>query len=277
MATTGRRTTRPSLRGDLIEAAAAALARAERVLFITGAGLSIDAGGPAYRGIGGLYRDKESENGISVEVALAADMLKRRPKLTWTYLANIEKVGRAAKPTIGHEVLTWFDKVLPRSLVLTQNVDGLHRAAGTERVVEIHGNLRDLRCTTCDFVSTVRDFTGLYIPPACPQCKGLLRPNIVLFGESLPHAPFTQLQAEMERGFDLVVAVGCTSLFPYAARPILVAKSEGVTTIEITPTKTDVSDLVDLQLRAAPTATLARIWKTYKAMVPSATLQDLDR
>ncbi|MEZ4365599.1 MAG: NAD-dependent protein deacylase [Kofleriaceae bacterium] len=272
-----RRPTKTTLRSDVVEAAATLLARAESVLFITGAGLSADSGGPAYRGIGGLYRDKASEKGATVEVGLSADTLQRRPKLTWTFLAQIEAAGRDTRPNEGHEVLTWFERALPRSLILTQNVDGLHRAAGAERVCEIHGNLRDLRCTRCDFRSTVRDFTGLYIPPACPQCKGLLRPDIVLFGESLPHAPFTQLQAELEQGFDLVVAVGCTAMFPYIARPVLVAKSEGTPTIEITPQTTDLSEIVDLRLRSTPAAAMRRVWAAYKAMAPSATLSDVRR
>jgi NAD-dependent deacetylase len=247
------------------------------VLFLTGAGVSADAGAPHYRGIGGLFRDKPSEKGVSMEVAVSADMLMRRPTLTWTFLKQIELAGRRATPSVGHEVLRWFERALPGALIVTQNIDGLHRAAGAERVIEIHGNLRDLRCLRCDFRGSVRDFDALYVPPACPACKGLLRPDIVMFGEPLPHAPFARLQAELERGFDLVLAVGCSSLFPYMARPVLVAKSEGTPTVEITPNQTDLSTIVDLRLAAAPAHALTRIWKAFKVLVPAATLSELRR
>ena len=119
------------------------------------------------------------------------------------------------------------------------------------------------------------------MPSTCrrraPACKGLLRPDIVMFGEPLPHAPFTRLQAELERGFDLVLAVGCSSLFPYMARPVLVAKSEGTPTVEITPNQTDLSSIVDLRLAATPGQALQRIWQAFKGLVPAATLTELRR
>ena len=242
------------------------LARAKSALFITGAGLSVESGAPTYRGIGGLYRNKATENGVSLEIALSSEMLQRRPKLTWRYLLGIEEQSRACKPNAAHTILTSLEQRLPRSLILTQNIDGLHRQAGAERVVEIHGNLRELRCVRCDFRSVLRDFIGLPTPPACPQCQGLLRPDIVMFGESLPHAPFIKLQSELERGFDLVVVIGTTAMFPYIARPVLVAKSEGISTVEINPTQTDLSDVVDMKLRAQPAYALSKIWAAYESM-----------
>ena len=77
----------------------------------------------------------------------------------------------------------------------------------------------------------------------------MVRPDVVLFGEALPEAPFARFEAELARGFDLVVSIGTSALFPYVARPVLVARSEGVPTVEINPDTTDLSDVVDVHLR----------------------------
>jgi NAD-dependent deacetylase len=162
-------------------------------------------------------------------------------------------------------VLAALEPRLESSVILTQNVDGLHHAAGSRDVIEIHGRLYRLRCTRCDHAAVVRDFTGLAVPPACPTCGSLVRPDVVLFGEALPAEPFTRLQAALDRGFDVVFSIGTTALFPYIARPVLIAKSEGIPTVEINPGRTDLSDVVDLRLQAGAARALGALWASYVA------------
>jgi NAD-dependent deacetylase len=260
---TAARPTGATLRRDLVDAVAELLVRAKRALFITGAGMSADSGLPTYRGVGGLYNDAASEDGVPIEVALSGEMLSRRPVVTWRHIARIEQACRGARPNKGHQVIAALGQRLDRVVILTQNVDGLHRVAGSTDVIEIHGRIHRLRCVRCDFAIEVRDFAGLELPPACPRCTALVRPDVVLFGEALPPEPFTQLQDELERGFDVVFSIGTTALFPYIARPVLVARSEGIPTVEINPGRTDLSDVVAIRLQSGAARALAAIWASY--------------
>jgi len=106
----------------LIAQIAKLLKNCKSILFITGAGISADSGLPTYRGIGGLYNDKLTEDGISVETALAGETLRKRPEVTWKYLAQIEENFRNAKFNRGHEVIAEMEKYFERVWVLTQNI-----------------------------------------------------------------------------------------------------------------------------------------------------------
>jgi NAD-dependent deacetylase len=156
-------------------------------------------------------------------------------------------------------------------LVVTQNVDGFHRQAGSKNVIEIHGDVHALRCTKCRWRDRVTDFSHLTLPPRCPECRAVVRPDIVLFGEPLPPEPFTRLENELALGFDVAFVIGTSALFPYIARPILLAKAEGKPTIEINPGKTDLSEVVDFKIKASARAALRALWLAYKSLAPSPT------
>lgn len=238
-----------------LERFAAWVREAERILFITGAGISADSGLPTYRGVGGLYDDAGTEDGVEIEDALSGPMLRRRPELCWKYIAQVERACRGAAPNRAHAVIAQLQQRREGVVVLTQNVDGLHRAAGSEDVIEIHGNVHELHCTRCDWERVVPDYAALSIPPRCPACGAVIRPRVVLFQEMLPNAALTRLQAELARGFALVVAVGTTAAFPYIAAPVHLAARWGAHTVDINPGRSAVTHMVDLHLpaRAAPT------------------------
>ena len=141
------------------------LKKSKNILFITGAGISADSGLPTYRGIGGLYNDKLTEDGIPVEMALAGETLKNRPQVTWKYLSEIEKNCRNAKFNRGHEVIAEMEKHFERVWVLTQNIDGFHYAAGSRYIIDIHGNMHKLACMSCGWRSEVKDYSLIDIPP----------------------------------------------------------------------------------------------------------------
>jgi NAD-dependent deacetylase len=165
-----------------------------RILFITGAGLSAESGLPTYRGIGGLYASEHTEHGVPIEVALSGPMFRHKPELTWHHIARLERAVRGAKPSEAHHLIARLE-AQHEVVVLTQNVDGLHRAAGSTRVIDIHGDCHDLFCTRCDFRERRSDYAGMDIPPACPACGAVVRPDVVLFEEALPALKLARLEA----------------------------------------------------------------------------------
>jgi NAD-dependent deacetylase len=230
------------------------LANAESALFITGAGISADSGLPTYRGIGGLYEDTTTDEGVPIEELLSGAMFQRHPEVVWKYVDQIARTFLDAKPNRGHEVIAAFEGHIPRVWTLTQNVDAFHRMAGAENVIELHGDVRRLRCTKCGHRTRVEDWSTLSIPPKCPECASMMRPEAVLFGEMLPEREVRILSRELERGFDVVLSIGTSSLFPYIAEPVLHARARGIPTVEINPGHTDISAFVHHKLtgRAAP-------------------------
>ena len=225
------------------------LRNSESVLFITGAGLSADSGLPTYRGVGGMYDVDSTEDGLPIEELLSGEMLRQRPDLTWKYLAQITEACQGASFNRGHEVIAEFEQKLPRTWVLTQNVDGFHRSAGSANVIDIHGDMHDLWCTGCTWREWREDFSDLEIPPSCPKCDRVVRPQVVLFGEMLPFDKIDRLNEELGKGFDVIIAVGTTALFPYIADPIYNTAQSDTLTVEINPGTTDLSDVVDIPLK----------------------------
>jgi NAD-dependent deacetylase len=237
-----------------------------RLLFITGAGLSVDSGLPTYRGVGGLYGDdRPTRHGYAIEEVLSGPMMRRQPEVTWEYLIGLERACRGATPNRAHEVIAAMEGHFAAVWTLTQNVDGLHRRAGSRRVIDIHGDLHVLACTRCEYREEVEDFAHLEVPPLCPRCGAVVRPDVVLFGEELPVEKLAVLRCEMGRGFDLVVSVGTSSVFPYIAEPVLRARSAGVPTVEINPGRSEVSDVVDLRVAAGAAPALGTLWDRYLA------------
>jgi len=232
---------------------------ARSVLAITGAGMSADSGLPTYRGIGGLYEEAITDDGVPIEVALSGEMLASDPSVTWKHIARIEAACRGAGPNDGHRVLARWESRFPRFTVLTQNVDGLHAAAGSRNVIEIHGDVHHLRCTGCAYGFTVASYESLPIPPRCERCDALVRPEVVLFGEMLPSGAIQKLQTELNRGFDLVLTIGTTSVFPYIATPVKMAALNRLPTIEINPGTTEVSEFVSHRIRTGAAAALLAI------------------
>lgn len=255
-------TTATGLRRDLIDAVGVLLSQAKSALFVTGSGLTSDAGLPVYRGIPGIRRRKQDDDKV-IDAALSADMLASRPEVTWSHLVEIEAAVRAARPSPGHHVLVKLERSLPRMMTVTSSVDRLHQRAGLKNVIEMHGSLHDLLCKRCEMSSRHDSFAKLPIPPRCAVCRTVLRPDMPLFGEPLPVDPFTRLQVELEQGFDMVFAVGVRAMHSYLARPLLVAKSEGIPTIEIGPGTTDLSDIVDFRFRGSTSRVLELIWEVY--------------
>jgi NAD-dependent deacetylase len=233
-----------------IRQVAAAIEAAERILFITGAGLSADSGLPTYRGLGGLYNGHTAD-GLPIEACLSGPMLQRDPALCWKYLAELGRACLGARPNAGHHAIAELQRRKPQCWVLTQNIDGYHRAAGSpaRRLIEIHGELQPLYCPSCGFESPeLADHLRRPLPPRCEQCGGAMRPSVVLFEEMLPEEALRRLYDELHKGFEIVIAVGTSASFPYIVEPAMQARRDGGLTAEINPSSTDISRFVDVRL-----------------------------
>ena len=247
----------------LVARIAQELCRARRLLFITGAGISADSGLPTYRGIGGLYNNQATEDHFSIETALSGSMLETNPAITWKYLYQIEEACRGARFNDAHAIIAEWQDIF-EVCVLTQNIDGFHRDAGSRNLVEIHGDIHDLYCTRCSYQTTVPDYSALELPPSCPSCHALVRPRVVLFGEVLPSHAIQHLYGELDRGFDLVFSIGTTSVFPYIAGPVVRASQMGIPTVEINPGATHVTHFVDYKLASGAAASLRAIRQAFQ-------------
>lgn len=240
--------------------------QSKSLLFITGAGMSAESGLPTYRGVGGLYDVDTTSEGLLIEEILSGAMLMTSPELTWKYLMQIADACRGATYNRGHAVLAEIEQHFDRVWIVTQNVDGFHQAAGSKQVIDLHGDLHELKCTRCDFRERLEGDgqAQLSLPPKCPQCQSLLRPDVVLFGEMLPAEKTDRMSAELSAGFDMVFSIGTSSVFRYIAWPVEVAKQSGVPTVEINPGTSDVSHLVDLRLPLPAAKTLDEIWRRFQ-------------
>jgi NAD-dependent deacetylase len=230
-----------------------------RVLFITGAGVSAESGVPTFRGATGAFANGLTEEGIPFEDVLSGPMFQRNPKLSWKYFFLLEASIRDKQPNAAHKGMAALQASGRRVWVATQNIDGLHQAAGSQDLIELHGNLRRVICTGCERRVYHETFVGLPELPLCPECGAVLRPDAVLYEEMLPDGALERLELESSRGFDLVFSVGTTSVFQYVVSPVWVASRMGVPTVEINPEETPISDWVQFRLAAPAGVTLQRI------------------
>ncbi|MBN1947781.1 MAG: hypothetical protein JW797_19095 [Bradymonadales bacterium] len=227
-----------------------ALSGVRSVGIITGAGVSAESGLPTYRGTGGVYEDPD-EGDRTIE-AVSAPMLYQDPDRTWRAVASLARQAHGAKPNAAHQAIVRMERSVDRFVLLTQNVDGLHQLAGSRNIIDIHGNAFNTICMRCGARGRVEDLEGIVAAPHCFRCDGILRPDVVLFGEMLPDDKVLRMQESFyQHSPDLVLAAGTTALFPYIMEPVMVAQSRGCLTIEVNTEVTILTSFVDYSLRGA--------------------------
>lgn len=160
-----------------------------------------------------------------------------------------------------------MERTFQRVCILTQNVDGFHRSAGSQNIIDIHGDVHAIRCTRCTHRFTVGDYNNLADLPRCPKCAAILRPVVVLFGEMLPDDQLRNLKSELRKGFDIVFSIGTTSAFPYISYPIELAVQREKPSVEINPGTTQVSSLVTYRLALGAAQSLDAIWTRFNERV----------
>jgi NAD-dependent deacetylase len=236
------------------------LATVRSVGAITGAGISQESGIRTYRGSGGLYDDPE-EGDRTIE-ALSGPTMQSDPDRTWRVVSELIRQSADAEPNAAHRALVEIERAVDRFALLTQNVDGLHARAGSRNVIDIHGDVSRTRCGSCGDARRWESsaLCGLEGAPRCGRCGGILRPDVVLFGELLPPDKVRRMQrAFYDELPDLVLAVGTSALFPYITEPVLVAARAGKLAVEINPEPTLLSRDVDFALRGAAGTVLPEI------------------
>jgi NAD-dependent deacetylase len=222
---------------------AAALLRAARcVAVLTGAGVSAESGVPTFRDADGLWE------GHAVEEVATPAAFRRDPRLVWKFYNARRANLRAVSPNAGHEALARLEgRFGPgRFAVVTQNVDGLHRRAGSHTVHELHGNLARTRCTGCGAVAD-RGLEPLDDLPRCPGCHALLRPDIVWFTEALPDDVW-EAAGQAVGACDVLLVVGTSALVYPAAGLIGEVRLRGRPVVECNSQRTAASHLADVNL-----------------------------
>ena len=229
----------------MIEQIALRLKNAKRIVVMTGAGVSAESGIPTFRDAQtGLWAKYDP-----MELA-TAEGFERNPKLVWDWYEWRRQLCGDAKPNPGHYALAEMEKHFPHLVVITQNIDGLHRAAGSSDIIELHGNLQRNKCSregtiiNCNDVHSAEN--GLL---KCPHCGAFLRPDVVWFGESLPHDELNRAFQESMQ-CDVFLSIGTSGLVEPAASLPRIAKQVSAFLVEINPEATPLSVIADVILRA---------------------------
>jgi NAD-dependent deacetylase len=212
---------------------------------LTGAGISAESGIPTFRdALTGLWA-KFSPEELATPEAFARD-----PETVWSWYEWRRKLIRQAQPNAGHRALAELARGVPGFTLVTQNVDGLHQRAGSIGVLEYHGNILRDRCTVEQIVAERSEDTRRAGLPRCAACGGLLRPDVVWFGEAIPPGPM-HLAAAAAEDCDVFLSIGTSSLVYPAAGLAEAALRRRATVIEINPNETDLSPHAHLVLKGA--------------------------
>lgn len=221
------------------------LAWAEHVTVLTGAGISAESGIPTFRDPGGLWEKFDPQELANVEAFLD------NPELVQGWYRHRRQVVEDAEPNAGHRALADLEAHGSDVAVVTQNVDDLHHRAGSSTVIELHGNITHNYCMDCERAAapdTVDAAIQEGTPARCPECGGLIRPDVVWFGEMLPPDAMEQADAATHRA-DVFLSVGTSAVVYPAARLPVAAQEQDAYVAEINPDTTGITDNVDESIR----------------------------
>ncbi|MCF7886766.1 MAG: NAD-dependent deacylase, partial [Candidatus Marinimicrobia bacterium] len=209
---------------------------AKKVLVITGAGISKESGIPTFRGEEGLWKK------FSPQELASFEGFYKDPALVSEWYQHRRQIIEDVEPNEGHKALVELEEFYSEFTIVTQNVDNLHTQAGSENVIEIHGNIMRNYCIDCGKFFDSQKFNELYSQteehiPKCDDCKGLIRPDVVWFGEQLPEREIKQ-SFQKAQNCDLCFSIGTSSKVRPAADIPMVADQNGVFIVEINTDRT---------------------------------------
>lgn len=224
-----------------VKGAAKLLASCKSLVVFSGAGVSAESGLATFRGTGGLWE------GHRVEEVATPEAFARDPNMVWRFYAQRREKAQAAQPNSAHLAIAALQRLFPSLVVVTQNVDGLHQRAGSPDVVELHGSLWTLVCTSCGARRQDYQVPLPVVPPSCPRCGGLERPGVVWFGEELPKEAWDRAEWVCSQADGLLV-VGTSGLVWPAAGLVELASQRGALIVEVNPKPSALSSLAQVQL-----------------------------
>jgi len=238
----------------MFDTVAQKLKDSRKIVFVTGAGISQESGIPTFRGKDGYWRKYDPMKLASI------DAFYDDPKLVWEWYDDRRKNILDVKPNEGHFAISQMEE-FKDVVILTQNIDGLHQRSGSTNVLELHGSIIRIKCTVCDFIDNITEnFESL--PPKC-KCGGMLRPDVVWFGEPLPQNIWQSAIKEASI-CDVMIIVG-TSLVVSPANTLPVyAKQNGAILIEVNPEKTVMSNDMTLSIQATSVGVLPKMLSIFK-------------
>jgi NAD-dependent deacetylase len=226
----------------------------QKIVFVTGAGISQESGIPTFRGEDGLWRNHDAMKLATI------DAFYDNPKLVWEWYNERRMNIFQAQPNPGHRAIAELEKYAD-VVVLTQNIDGLHQKSGSSKVLELHGSIVKIKCSVCDYKEEIlTEISNL--PPLC-KCGNMLRPDVVWFGELLPQDVW-QDAMNFASKCDLMIIVGTSLVVSPANTLPIYAKQNNATLIEINPENTSMSREMNLVIRNTSAESLPELVSLFK-------------
>lgn len=237
---------------QLLEEAARMIRGARSVVALTGAGISVESGIPAFRGAQGLWEKYDPMEFAHI------DALRAHPEKVWRMLLELHSVVEEARPNPAHIGLAQMEMMGHLRAIITQNIDHLHQDAGSRNVIEFHGSGRQMACLSCGERLPSEQVDLEQIPPRC-YCGGLLKPDVVFFGEPIPWKALSKAQEESKH-CNVMMVIGTSAVVAPACDMPYLAKQRGAQIIEINPEETPLTHAVtDLLLKGSAGEILPRL------------------
>ncbi|WP_297501660.1 NAD-dependent protein deacetylase [Thermococcus sp.] len=250
----------------MFERVARLLASSGSTIAFTGAGISAESGIPTFRGKDGLWKNYKAEELATPEA------FGRNPKLVWDFYRWRMGLILKARPNPAHYALAELERLGILTAVITQNVDDLHREAGSKNVIELHGNIFQVRCSSCPYREDLKEsgrleeFLSMKGLPKCPECGSLLRPDVVWFGEALPRDALERAFGLAEKA-DIVLVIGTSgAVYPAAYIPYIV-NERGGRVIEVNVERSGITPIADVFIRGKAGEVLPHIVELVREVV----------
>lgn len=249
----------------LVFRAAELLGRADRLVAFTGAGISAGSGIPTYRGAGGLWTRWDPEKYASI------DYFDRDPSYFWRFFQEVRFATLAeARPNDAHLALAELEAQGRLHTVITQNIDGLHWEAGSRSILELHGNTRRFFCRRCHEpfdLDAIQTLLAKSLPPPCPACGGVIRPDVVFFGEMLPEAILRE-SLDAARSADVMLVVGSSLVVHPAASLPIITMEHGGQVIIVNQGETPLDPVASVKIDADATRILPAVMAALPPVSP---------